>query len=161
MPFTTRGVCVDLLDDQGALLVPLSYQGKVEHFTVPAGFVSDFATVPRLFRSFAPSIGLWTRSAVLHDWMCVHLAAGDCVVGSRDADGIFRRTMREAGVGFVTRWLLWCGVRWGALANPARRPGWWRDAPAVLGITAAAVVAACAALYGADRAAHSVLDLLT
>ena len=148
MPFTTRGVLVDLNDNRGTLVAPLAYQGKVEHFTVPSGFVSDFATVPRFLQSFTPSIGKWTRAAVLHDWFCVHLAAGDCVVSSSDADGIFRRVMRESGVSFPTRWLMWTAVRWAALFNRHRRPGWSHDAPLVLGITAAvlAPIATAAAL---------------
>lgn len=136
MPFTTRAVHVELLDDRGTLTTPLSYQGKVDHWTVPSGFRTDFASVPRLLQWFAPSIGKWTRAAVLHDWFCVHLASGDCVVSARDADAIFRRVMREAGVGVIRRWLMWVGVRYGALFNPARRADWIKDAPGVLGITA-------------------------
>lgn len=160
MPFTTRGTGVNLVDAHGTLTVPLSYQGSVEHFTVPSGFVTDFASTPRLFQCFAPSIGKWSQAAVLHDWMCVHLAAGDCVVSSRDADGIFRRTMREAGVGFLTRWAMWTGVRYGALLNPARRAGWIKDAPAVLGITAAGLAGLLTFVYGVDHLAHALVRLI-
>jgi hypothetical protein len=156
VPFTTRGVGVNLVDDNGVLTVPLAYQGSVEHFVVPSGFYTDFASVPRLFRSLFPSIGKWTQAAVLHDWFCVHLASGDCLVSSRDADGIFRRVMREAGVGFVTRWQMWAGVRWGALFNRHRRPGIARDLPLVGVITLldlAAVVAVVAGL-------HILIDLI-
>jgi hypothetical protein len=68
---------------------------------------------------------------VLHDWLIVRaIPAG--FVSSRDADGIFRRVLREQGVPFVKRWLMWTGVRWGALFNPPRRAGWLRDLPLVL-----------------------------
>lgn len=151
MPFTTRGVCVDLNDDEGTLIAPLAYQGAVEHFVVPSGFVTDFASVPRLMQWFAPSIGKWTRAAVLHDWFCVGLAAGNCVVSSRDADGLFRRTMQEAGVGPVRRWLMWAAVRWAALLNRHRRHGWLRDAPAVLAISATVFAALGGLLWAAIR----------
>jgi hypothetical protein len=60
-------------------------------------------------------------------------------VTSRDADGIFRRVMRESGVPVLRRWLMWAGVRWGALADPQRRSGWLASAP---GVVAIAVLAA-------------------
>ena len=53
----------------------------------------------------------------------------------RDADGIFRRSMRELGVPVVRRWMMWTGVRWGALANPRGRRGWVLSAPAVLAVS--------------------------
>jgi hypothetical protein len=34
---------------------------------------------------------------------------------------------------------MYCGVRWSATTDPRRRPGWWRTAPATLGITALAL----------------------
>jgi hypothetical protein len=40
--------------------------------------------------------------------------------------------MRELGVPFVLRWLMWTGVRLGAVANPVRRPGVLRDLPLML-----------------------------
>ena len=46
--------------------------------------------------------------------------------------------MREAGVPVLRRWLMWTGVRWGALTDPARRPGWLVSAPGVLAISALA-----------------------
>lgn len=50
-----------------------------------------------------------------------------------DTDAIFRRIALDLGTDPVTAKLLWLGVRWGALANPARRAGWLKTAPAVLG----------------------------
>src|SRR4029077_4904758 len=36
-----------------------------------------------------------------------------------DADGIFRQAMRELGVPFLRRWIMWAAVRLGALTPPA------------------------------------------
>lgn len=145
------------------LTEPLTYAGKRETFTVPAGFRTDFASVPALVQSIIPRTGPWDEAAVVHDAFCVdlrryrdqlrtgHLHPDPPMVSARDADALFRRIMREGhsgdgsdGAGPVHRWLMWCGVRWGALGNPARRAGWWRDAPRVLAITA--VVLAVAAV---------------
>ncbi len=116
---------------------PTVYAGSSVVITIPGGFTTDLATVPRLFWALLPPTGVYEDAAVVHDWHCVRLAAGDCEISSRDADGLFRRMMREARVPFLTRWLMWTGVRWGALGNRARRGGWWRDAPLVLGISIA------------------------
>ncbi len=136
MPFKANAVTVDLTGHSGVLREPLIYNGKRQVFVVPAGFVTDFASVPWWSQWLTPRLGRWTLSAVLHDWLCTD-GIRDGVVDSVDADGIFRRTMREAGVDPIRQWLMWTAVRWAALVNPLRRPGWLRTAPGVLGISAA------------------------
>lgn len=96
--------------------------------TKPAGFVTDFASVPRPVQWLVPVSGRWTLVAVLHDRCCmVGIVTG--AISARDTDGLVRRVMRERGVPLVRRWLMWAGVRCGVLVNPVRRAGWWRDAP--------------------------------
>jgi len=116
------------------LVEPLTYLGKVDRFVVPAGFGTDLASVPRPVLWLVPESGRHTLAAVLHDWLCT-VGIRTRVVTSRQADGIFRRVMREAGVPVLLRWLMWAGVRWGALTDPERRPGWWISAPGVLAIS--------------------------
>jgi hypothetical protein len=119
-------------DRQVALDSPLKWVGKTETFIVPRGFVSDFATIPKfLWWLFGPT-GAYTAAAILHDWLCTMLATRVPPASARDTDGIFRRRCKELGVDFVSRWLLWTGVRWGALFNAKRRAGWHRDAPLVI-----------------------------
>ena len=92
--------------------------GPVARFVVPAGFRTDFASVPRVVTWLVPRFGAYTLAAILHDWLVTEgLRTG--VVTSRQADGIFRRVMRESGVPVLRRWLMWAGVRWGALAERA------------------------------------------
>jgi hypothetical protein len=120
--------------DGWTLVEPLTYVGSRDRFVVPAGFVTDLASVPRPVLWLVPRSGRYTLAAVLHDWLCtVGIRTG--VVTSRQADGVFRRVMREAGVPVLLRWLMWAGVRWGALADPERRPGWVFSAPGVLVIS--------------------------
>lgn len=109
----------------------LVYEGRDQTFTVPAGFVTDFASVPQFMYWLIPSYGQYTNAAVVHDYLCVALAdyyrypAGypDPPANAVDTDGIFRRIMREEGVPLVRRWLMWTGVRWGAMFSPYRRAG--------------------------------------
>lgn len=119
----------------------LVYRGEEHGIAVPAGYVTDFASVPRMFSWLIPAFGIYTRAAIVHDYLITdilpkqaHLEVPEFT--SRDVDGIFRRILRELGVPVTRRWLMWAGVRLGALANPRRRGGWkWlKDAPAVLAI---------------------------
>jgi hypothetical protein len=142
MPFDSDTITVRRFDpDTWTVVDPLIYRGRRDTFTVPAGFRTDFATVPRVVVWLIPRFGRYTLAAVLHDWLVTEgLRTG--AVSSRDADGLFRRVMREQGVPTARRWLMWTGVRLGALANSSRRRGWWISAPGVvvLSVLAAPVV---------------------
>lgn len=121
------------------LTEPLVYSGRDESWTVPAGFCTDFASVPRIVDWLIPRWGAYTLAAILHDWFCTLAIQAELITG-READGVFRRVMREEKVPVTRRWLMWCGVRWGALFNPVRRGSdWWKDAPLVLLITVLAL----------------------
>jgi hypothetical protein len=152
--------------------------GLCEVITIPAGERSDLASCPRICWAMIPPFGIYEQAAYLHDWLCSELnryhrqmiawKAGRLPnpplppqIDAVDTDGLFRRVMREGGVGFLTRWVMYVGVRWGALANPARRAGWWRTAPAVLTITAIGLAAFVAAVWGADRVAHWLIGVVT
>jgi hypothetical protein len=135
VPFEPGSLTVHRVDaDTWAIIDPLVYQGRRERFVVPAGFRTDFATVPRLVVWLVPRFGAYTLAAILHDWLCTEGIRSGAVT-SREADGLFRRVMRESGVPVLRRWLMWCGVRWGALTAEQRRPGWWYSAPGVLAIS--------------------------
>jgi hypothetical protein len=153
MPFESdRLVVARESDDTWRLMSTLVYRGKEDTFVVAPGFVTDFASVPRIAVWLIPRFGRYTRAAIVHDWLCQRMP-----VDPVDVDGIFRRIMREEGVPPVKRWLMWVGVRWGALTNKHRREGWAKTAPAVIGITLLALplavpmlgVAAGLTLYGA------------
>jgi Protein of unknown function (DUF1353) len=135
MPFEGDTITVRWIEaDRWTVAEPLVYRGRRDTFTVPAGFRTDFASVPRVVVWLIPRLGRYTLAAVLHDWLVTEgLRTG--AVSPRDADGLFRRVMREQGVPIVRRWLMWTGVRLGALTDPARRRGWWVTAPRVLAIT--------------------------
>jgi hypothetical protein len=91
----------------------LLYEGKWDEFTVRAGFTTDLASVPRWLTWVAPRYGIYTRAAVLHDSLCALARRGE--FSRIDADGIFRRVLRELGVGLPRRWMMWAAVRTGSL----------------------------------------------
>ena len=135
MPFQPGSLTVRRIDAERWVLVdPLVYLGDRDRFVVPAGFRTDFASVPRPVTWLVPRFGAYTPAAILHDWLVTE-GLRTKVVSPREADGIFRRVMRESGVPVLRRWLMWAGVRWGALANERRRPGWVVSASGVLAIS--------------------------
>jgi hypothetical protein len=160
VPFDSTDLTVRRASDQlWEVLRPLVYRGQRDTFVVPAGFRTDFASVPRVVVWLIPRFGRYTLGAVLHDWLVTDgITTG--AVSSRDADGLFRRVLREEGVPPVRRWLMWCGVRWGALVTADRRPGWWRDAPRVLALSvlAAPVVVPPALMITAALAVYTVVE---
>jgi hypothetical protein len=156
MPFATGPVLMYVGGGQYRTVGPTVYVGSSDVFQIEPDFPTDLASVPRLFWALLPPSGVYERAAVVHDWFCVHLAKGDCIVSARDADGLFRRIAREGGAGLLTRWALWAGVRWGALFNPARRAGWWRDAVPVLAITMLELAVVVGVLLGV----HELIDLV-
>ena len=113
MPFTDGKIVVEeISDERWALVEPVTYEGNIDTFVVPAGFDTDFASVPRVFVWLLPRYGKYTKAAILHDWLCARVREGS--FDRADADGLFRRSMRELGVPFVRRWLMWAAVRWGS-----------------------------------------------
>jgi hypothetical protein len=107
MSFRAGDVVVKEIDERFWELVdPITYDGNAESFTVPAGFRTDFASVPRPLVWLLPRYGAYTKSAILHDFLCT-----TAPVSRADADGLFRRSMRELGVPFLRRWMMWAAVR--------------------------------------------------
>lgn len=145
MPFQNKVEAV--IEGRVARLInDLHYKGKDDSIVVPRRFTTDFATVPQLVTWLIPTMGAYTNAAIVHDYLCEQLngwhratidgRGGQApTIDARDTDGMIRRIMREEDVPPVRRWLIWTGVRWGALFNPARCEGWLRDAPAVLGLS--------------------------
>lgn len=163
MPFLTPKITITAFDDETwSLDHPLIYQGQTQTFTVPAGFCTDFATVPRVAVWLIPKYGKWTLAAILHDYFCT-IGIEQGLVTPVETDGLFRRIMRELGVSPARRWLMWTGVRWGALFNPKRRAGWHKTAIPVLALSVVAlpIVAIPAVLIMCSLLVFHVVDLLT
>lgn len=103
------------------LTQPMTYIGKIENFVVPVGSKTDFATVPRVFRWLVSGHGIYTRAAILHDYLCLNPQEAS----RADADGIFRRVLGELGVSNVLRYMMWAGVRSASNMAGATRKDWF------------------------------------
>jgi len=147
------------------LLEPMVYHGARESWTIPAGFVSDFASVPRAFVWLIPTYGDYTPAALLHDWFWELDRAGASPISIADADGLFRRCLREAGVSWPKRWAMWAAVRAGSFMRGASAADWVRwivvvvPAVAFLAIPAAVVQLWIVAAWLVELVSWSVLRL--
>lgn len=107
MSFKSELVVKECPDGKWELVEDLIYDGNRDTFIVPAGFKTDFASVPRVFWNIIPPTSpRYTKAAVLHDWFYAKQG-----VTRSDADGLFRRIMRDSGVGKVKRGIMWLAVR--------------------------------------------------
>lgn len=125
-------------DEQWTVWESFSYTAGRDTFIVPRGMCTDFASVPRPVVWYLPRYGPYTLAAIVHDHLWRDLAANGSL-SYADADGIFRRAMRELDVPFFHRWVMWGAVRWGALVKPGGREGWGAEAPLVLLVSAVAL----------------------
>jgi hypothetical protein len=131
VPGLSRGgrCCVELLE-------PLEYRvghaDADEAIVVPAGFLTDFASIPRGLWNLFPPMGPWSRAAIVHDFLYATKGTG-AWQGRRwinrigryrrpEADAIFHEAMGVVDPA-VNRWargLMYAAVRIGGAG------GWGR-----------------------------------
>jgi len=90
------------------LLEDLICQWNEFYIKIPKGFITDFASVPRIFWSFLPPVGRYIKPAVLHDYLYRYTK-----FNRKICDNIFLETMRDMKVPLYQRLLLYLGVRIG------------------------------------------------
>jgi hypothetical protein len=119
----------------------LKYQIGTTDFTVvvPAGFVTDFASVPRAFWSLLPPAGTYQLAAVVHDFLY-----WDQACTREQADGLLRAAMIESRVEPAKRTIIYEAVRRGgggawainaaekAAGKPRIVPANFRSIPALM-----------------------------
>lgn len=99
---------VEILDNRKFVVLEdfsvVTKDGEV--ITVPEGFTTDAASIPRLFWSFLPPLGRYTKAAVVHDYLYrTHLKTKE------DADKIFLWLMEDLGVEKVRRTVMYYAVK--------------------------------------------------
>jgi hypothetical protein len=109
--FITRlilGAADERDDGKWIVMQDLVYQSDVAGmtFTVPAGFPTDLASVPRLPVVYLLTGGKANSASVVHDWIYTNK-----MVPRHLADAVLREA---SAVTYVPRWvrdLMWAGVR--------------------------------------------------
>lgn len=80
--------------------------------SVPIGFFTDLASVPRVMRWVVPVANAKNRrAAIVHDYLCYEDVQEKYGITQRQADEIFREALEVCGVSMIGRWGMWTPVR--------------------------------------------------
>lgn len=104
---------VEILDDERVrLLAPFLAEVDGERLEVPAGFVCDLASVPRVPLLYLIAGGKMKKASVFHDWLyrAAEYPRAWC-------DEAFAALGRATGVAAWRRGLMWAGVRLGGAGS--------------------------------------------
>lgn len=82
---------------------------------VPVGFITDFASIPRVLWNILPPEGHYGKAAVLHDYIYVtggHCPPSEHVFTKKEADKLFLAAMSQLDVPWYQRYPMYQAVRW-------------------------------------------------
>lgn len=104
--------------DHWRVITPFKYylgnKYSEQWVTVPAGYLTDGASVPQLLWNLLPPWGSYGQAAVVHDLLCEYLkivVAGELVSITRErCDEILYESMSVLGVPQWKRWAIYQGV---------------------------------------------------
>lgn len=108
--FVTPLITAQVSLDRWRLEAQLVYESDLlkKHVAVPAGFVTDFASVPRLPLAYMLVGGKANAAAALHDWFySTHMLTREL------SDDVFYEAIRALGHSRFTAYMMWLGVRGG------------------------------------------------
>ncbi|EJM4065869.1 DUF1353 domain-containing protein [Salmonella enterica] len=77
-----------------------------DEIEVPAGFITDLATVPRIFWMLLPPDGKYAKAAIIHDYLY-----DNALRTKKEADKIFLDGMTVLGVPRWKRMIMYYAVR--------------------------------------------------
>lgn len=120
--FLTDLSCRETKDDKWEVIEPLVYQSRLWEtlIEVPAGFITDFASVPRVPFVYMLYGDRAHRESVLHDYL-YYMA----MTTRKIADCIFLEAMESRGKSWFVRQGMYRGVRMGGWVawNEHRKSG--------------------------------------
>lgn len=101
--------------DHWRILTPFSYKIDEESWvTIPKGYLTDGASVPRLFWNMIPPWGPYGQAAVVHDLLCEYLSVVrngvPTTITRAECDKTLYQAMENLGVPFLQRWMIYGGV---------------------------------------------------
>lgn len=111
--FTTP-LYVECLDDgrHYRLMAEFDFASEVVEaiIRVPAGFVTDFASIPRVLWALIPPTGRWSKASVIHDVLYQYPMCLPVPVTWMQANRVLLEAMTVLRVGRLTRWAIFAGV---------------------------------------------------
>jgi len=81
-------------------------------YYITGGTRTDFASVPRIFRSLIARVGKYGKAAVLHDFLCETK-----FTSRKKADKLLLEAMKVLGVGWLKRRIMYLSVRTYSIAT--------------------------------------------
>jgi hypothetical protein len=75
---------------------------------VPAGFITDGASIPEMFWSILSPFGPWFHAALFHDW---GYSRNNTTLTRAEVDAIFKELMFNIGVPWLKRETIYRAVR--------------------------------------------------
>jgi len=97
------------------LTAPFRYFSVIGEITVPAGFLTDGASVPKVFWNIFSPFGSYFPAALIHDFLYSRTSTWH--ISRLEVDEIFLAAMQDVGVGWITRRTIYRAVRLGGWVN--------------------------------------------
>lgn len=86
----------------------------LRYVTIPKGFLTDGASVPRMFWTMFPRWGKYGQAACVHDFLCEYLIISDNgkirTITRKECDQFFLKLMIEMNIPKVQRQSMYWGV---------------------------------------------------
>lgn len=106
--FLTKLVLSDHKPNEWVVESELAYLHEGERISVPKGFITDLASIPKIFRNVLNVNGKSRKPAVLHDYLYCSKIFERSV-----ADYIFYKALVSEGMNAIIARTYWAGVRAG------------------------------------------------
>lgn len=106
--FLTKLILSDHKPNQWVVESELAYFHEGERISVPKGFITDLASIPKIFRNVLNVNGKSRKPAVLHDYLYCSKIFERSV-----ADYIFYKALVSEGMNVIIARTYWAGVRAG------------------------------------------------
>ena len=85
------------------------------HVVVPKGFLTDFASTPKILYPIFPPVGIYNKATMLHDYL--YDITCTLNITRKQADQFLLQALEVLGVSFLKRWLMYLGIRLGGASH--------------------------------------------
>ena len=97
------------------------YVSRLGVITVPTGFLTDGASVPRVFWNIFDPFGPFFPAGIIHDFLYSRASDHHFDCDRATADRLFKEAMFNSGIGWVTRETIYRAVRIGGWRSYKKR----------------------------------------
>lgn len=110
-----NGIKVKLFWIKNRMLVRMEEVLEIHGIKIPKGFITDGATIPKIFWNILSPYGNYFYAVLLHDYLCLYaklqVKKKDCIKIRILAGKFLREELRNQGVPFIKRLLIGSAVR--------------------------------------------------